>query len=66
MTDEMVANAPILILGNKIDLPQAVGDDQLRQEFGLLGLTTGKVRTLQGTSVREKSFCSNLYGPSLL
>ncbi|KAJ8023143.1 GTP-binding protein SAR1a [Holothuria leucospilota] len=63
MTDEMVANAPILILGNKIDLPQAVGDDQLRQEFGLLGLTTGKGQTplkdLQGRPI-ELFMCSVL------
>lgn len=44
MTDEMVANAPILILGNKIDLPSAAGEEELRGHFGVHGLTTGKVR----------------------
>ncbi|XP_077999005.1 small COPII coat GTPase SAR1B-like [Glandiceps talaboti] len=42
MTDEQVANAPILILGNKIDKPNAASEDELRTVFGLHGQTTGK------------------------
>lgn len=42
MADEQLASCPILILGNKIDLPGAVSEDWVRQYFGLYGQTTGK------------------------
>ncbi|CAO2642925.1 GTP-binding protein SAR1b [Lemmus lemmus] len=42
MTDETIANVPILILGNKIDRPEAISEDRLREMFGLYGQTTGK------------------------
>jgi GTP-binding protein SAR1 len=44
MSDEQVSNAPILILGNKIDVPGACSEDELRTIFSLHGRTTGKVR----------------------
>jgi len=40
--DEQLADVPVLILGNKIDANGAIGEDQVRQYFGLFGLTTGK------------------------
>lgn len=43
MTDETIANVPILILGNKIDRPEAISEERLRETFGLYGQTTGKV-----------------------
>ena len=43
MTDEMVANAPILVLGNKIDVAGAASEEELRYVMGLTGQTTGKV-----------------------
>ena len=43
LTDEQVANAPVLILGNKIDKPGAGSEDEIRHHFGLHGQTTGKV-----------------------
>ena len=46
MADEHLVSAPILLLGNKIDKPEAKGEDELRQYFGLYGLTTGKVKIL--------------------
>jgi len=39
--DEQVANAPVLILGNKIDVHGAVSEDELRSVFRLR--STGKV-----------------------
>lgn len=42
LTDEQLANCPVLILGNKIDVPGAASEDELRQYFGLYGQTTGK------------------------
>ncbi|XP_057665908.1 GTP-binding protein SAR1b [Diorhabda carinulata] len=42
LTDETLANCPILILGNKIDLPAAASEDELRNFYELYGETTGK------------------------
>ncbi|CAG9835555.1 unnamed protein product [Diabrotica balteata] len=42
LSDETLSNCPILILGNKIDLPGAASEDELRTRFGLFGQTTGK------------------------
>ena len=33
----------MLVLGNKIDRPGAISEDDLKQVFGLVGQTTGKV-----------------------
>ncbi|XP_042080954.1 secretion associated, Ras related GTPase 1Ab isoform X1 [Haplochromis burtoni] len=42
LTDETIANIPVLILGNKIDRPEAISEDALRAVLGLQGHTTGK------------------------
>ncbi|CAH1407475.1 unnamed protein product [Nezara viridula] len=42
LTDESLINCPVLILGNKIDLPGAASEDDLRNFFNLYGQTTGK------------------------
>ncbi|XP_050305690.1 GTP-binding protein SAR1b [Anthonomus grandis grandis] len=42
LTDESLANCPVLILGNKIDLPGAASEEELRTYFALFGQTTGK------------------------
>jgi len=42
LTDEQLANCPVLILGNKIDRPGATSEDEIRGYFGLHGQTTGK------------------------
>ncbi|XP_062518872.1 GTP-binding protein SAR1b-like [Corticium candelabrum] len=43
LTDEQVANCPVLVLGNKIDRAGAASEEELRTVFGLHGQTTGKV-----------------------
>lgn len=43
LTDEQVANAPCLVLGNKIDKAGAASEDEIRHWFGLHGQTTGRV-----------------------
>ena len=47
LADEQLRHCPVLILGNKIDMPGAASEDYIRQFFGLYGQTTGKVKTLQ-------------------
>ncbi|XP_013781885.1 GTP-binding protein SAR1b-like [Limulus polyphemus] len=42
LTDEQLANCPVLILGNKIDKHGAASEDELRAYFGLFEQTSGK------------------------
>lgn len=42
LTDEQLADCPVLILGNKIDKPGAASEDELRNYFCLYSQTTGK------------------------
>ncbi|KAG1950483.1 GTP-binding protein SAR1a [Pimephales promelas] len=72
LTDETISNVPILILGNKIDRPEAISEDGLRGMFGLYGHTTGKGNTsLKELNLRpmEVFMCSVLkrqgYGEDL-
>lgn len=43
LSDEQLANCPIVILGNKIDKIGAAGEQEIRQTFNLHGKTTGQV-----------------------
>ena len=43
LSDEQIAMAPILVLGNKIDKPGAASEEEIRHVLGLHGQTTGKV-----------------------
>lgn len=43
LTDDQLANVPVLILGNKIDAPGAASEEEIRSYFGLASQTTGKV-----------------------
>ncbi|CAD5218480.1 unnamed protein product [Bursaphelenchus okinawaensis] len=40
--DEQVASAPVLILGNKIDKPNALSEEHLKHYLGISQQTTGK------------------------
>ncbi|KAK4856073.1 hypothetical protein QYF36_013863 [Acer negundo] len=42
LSDEELANVPFLVLGNKIDIPYAASEDELRYHTGLTSFTTGK------------------------
>ena len=61
LSDESLATVPFLILGNKIDIPYAASEDELRYRMGLSNFTTGKGRVdLANTNVRplEVFMCS--------
>uniref|UniRef100_A0A1I8BID1 small monomeric GTPase n=1 Tax=Meloidogyne hapla TaxID=6305 RepID=A0A1I8BID1_MELHA len=42
MQDEQVSSAPILVLGNKIDKPNALSEDQLKYYLAIQQYCTGK------------------------
>jgi len=42
LDDEQVVACPVLVLGNKIDKPTAISEEQLKATLGIYGLTTGK------------------------
>ena len=61
LSDEALANVPFLVLGNKIDIPYAASEDELRYHLGLTNFTTGKgTVNLADTNVRplEVFMCS--------
>lgn len=61
LSDESLATVPFLILGNKIDIPYASSEEELRYYLGLTNFTTGKGRvSLTDSNVRpmEVFMCS--------
>lgn len=61
LADELLAEVPFLILGNKIDIPYSASEDELRYQMGLTNFTTGKGNVdLAGTNIRplEVFMCS--------
>ncbi|CAB1343964.1 unnamed protein product [Coregonus sp. 'balchen'] len=47
LADETILSVPVLVLGNKIDRPEAISEGGLREAFALDGQCTGKVRPLE-------------------
>lgn len=61
LSDDSLANVPFLILGNKIDIPYAASEEELRYHLGLSNFTTGKGKVnLVDSNVRplEVFMCS--------
>lgn len=58
-SDELI-NTPFLVLGNKIDLANAVSEDSLKDYLGLHGSTTGKKKGSETKGIRpiEVFMCS--------
>ena len=42
LSDDALAGVPFVILGNKVDLPEAASEDEIRYALGLTNATTGK------------------------
>ncbi|KAJ3699774.1 hypothetical protein LUZ61_003479 [Rhynchospora tenuis] len=61
LSDESLGTVPFLILGNKIDIPYAASEEELRYYLGLSNFTTGKGKVnLADSNVRpmEVFMCS--------
>eukprot|EP00877_Chromochloris_zofingiensis_P008194 jgi/Chrzof1/3628/Cz13g03010.t1 len=60
LSDDGLATVPFLVLGNKIDLPYAVSEDELRHYLGLSQYTTGKGKVNLDQNIRpiEVFMCS--------
>jgi GTP-binding protein SAR1 len=61
LADDSLAKVPFLILGNKIDIPYAASEEELRYYLGLSNFTTGKGNVnLDNSNVRplEIFMCS--------
>ena len=48
----MTETCPLLILGNKIDIPMAASEEQLKQYFNLHPVTTGKKKVGQCIDIK--------------
>ena len=55
---EDLSTVPFLILGNKIDIPGACSEDDLRHHLGLFNATTGKGKVDLNVRPIEVFMCS--------
>eukprot|EP00178_Gracilaria_changii_P023388 TRINITY_DN70825_c0_g1_i1.p2 TRINITY_DN70825_c0_g1~~TRINITY_DN70825_c0_g1_i1.p2 ORF type:complete len:206 (-),score=39.96 TRINITY_DN70825_c0_g1_i1:41-619(-) len=60
LDSEDLNKVPFLVLGNKIDQPSAVSEDELRNALGVTNLTTGKGKVSLASNIRpiEVFMCS--------
>lgn len=60
LAEDALGQCPVLVLGNKIDIPTAASEEELRHYLGLVGVTTGKNNSIRGTNIRplEIFMCS--------
>jgi len=61
LSEDALSKVPFMILGNKIDIPTAASEDELRHYMGLTNYTTGKGKvSLEDTNIRaiEVFMCS--------
>lgn len=61
LSDDSLVNVPFLVLGNKIDIPYAASEEELKYYLGLSSFTTGKGTVkLDGSNLRpmEVFMCS--------
>ncbi len=62
LSTDMLANTPFLVLGNKVDIPRAATEPELKASLGLDGICTGKESTSipkdSGTRPVEVFMCS--------
>ena len=61
LSDDSLGSVPFLILGNKIDIPHASSEEELRHCLGLTNYTPGKGKVnLEATNMRpiEVFMCS--------
>merc|ERR1711988_1725029 len=58
---EGLTDVPFLILGNKIDVPQAASEEEIRGALGLHNMTTGKGKIAMSNGVRPiEIFCCSV------